>query len=103
MTELHRLSQFIKERTPIKFKVRCISFSKKSHTVGDCGKTPDNTFIIRIEKALPKDEQLGILLHEWAHIISWKMDSEDHGVCWQAAMMKAVDLWMDWLKHNLVE
>jgi hypothetical protein len=104
MTELHRLANFIRKSSPTIFKVRTRSFSIKKYRQGDCAKNNDETFRITIEKTLDILLQQGVLLHEWAHTISWGLDGEDeHGEFFKAAINRAMDLWMDWLEHNSVE
>ena len=52
---------------------------------GDCGICDDH-YIIRICKDLKEEQAIEILIHEWAHAISWnKCTSDDHCNEWGKA------------------
>jgi hypothetical protein len=41
--------------------------------------------MITIYKSGSEEHDIHILLHEYAHVLSWFCDEEDHGVAWQSA------------------
>ena len=62
---------------------------------GDCelvrkeGKTPH--FVIRVNKELPHEAMIYVLMHEWAHALSWGSESHRiraHGPEWGIAMSR---------------
>lgn len=46
---------------------------------------PERGFLITISKSGSEEHDIHILLHEYAHVLSWFCDEEDHGVAWQSA------------------
>jgi len=70
---------------------------------GDCelvhkeGKTP--YFVIRVNKELPDEAKMYVLLHEWAHALSWGSEShriQAHGPEWGIAMSR---IWQQLLEN----
>lgn len=66
-----------------------------SGTHGDCtmlakeGEAP--RFIIRVDRKLDEETQVYVLLHEWAHALSWGSESHrirNHGAEWGIAMSR---------------
>ena len=62
---------------------------------GDCalvakdGETP--RFRIRVDRAIAEEAQVYVLLHEWAHALSWGSESHrirHHGPEWGIAMSR---------------
>ena len=53
------------------------------------GKTP--YFVVRVNKDLPAEAMFYVLLHEWAHALSWGSEShriQAHGPEWGIAMSR---------------
>jgi Zn-dependent peptidase ImmA (M78 family) len=48
-------------------------------------KRPERGFMVTIHKSGSEEHDIHILLHEYAHVLSWFCDEEDHGVAWQSA------------------
>ena len=41
---------------------------------------------VRINNEYTKDEMVETLIHEWAHLLSWGKDEDDHGDNWGIAL-----------------
>lgn len=59
-------------------------------TLGECSFNEDSKrFNIRIDKKLSVQHKLGILIHEWAHTLTWFTDRvDDHSSAWGIAYAK---------------
>lgn len=49
-----------------------------------CDKKGDS-FKITIDAGLDEDNRCTLLIHEWAHALSWGEEEEDHGPAWGVA------------------
>ncbi len=84
---VHELHRSLRKRFPLSGGValRIVQFSRRQKRQGDCLRIGES-YRIRIDADLTYDEALGVLLHEWAHVLSYGMDGEDddHGeLFWQ--------------------
>lgn len=76
-----------------KVKVRRLKLPEGHH--GDCALIAKPTatpyFAIRVERHLDEQAQVFVLLHEWAHALSWGSEShriDEHGPEWGLAMSR---------------
>tara|TARA_Y100000310_G_C20679061_1_gene814810 strand:+ start:1501 stop:1839 length:339 start_codon:yes stop_codon:yes gene_type:complete len=76
-------------------RVRRVKLPESVH--GDCSlcmptwKTPSPYFHIRVSAALSRDAQIYVLIHEWAHALSWGSESHrlpNHGPEWGIALSR---------------
>lgn len=73
--------RFLKKRLPPKHKVSVRRVKLKGDAAADIGlDVKKRKFLIRISKSLPNDAAVLILLHEWAHALSW--ESKNHNIEW---------------------
>ena len=66
----------------------------------DCDKQKDGSYLIRIEKRVDATAQTILLIHEWAHVLSWETDRHpsDHGGRFGWAYSRVYQAYLDWLK-----
>lgn len=55
----------------------------------------DDHFVIRINKNLSCEHAIDVLLHEYAHTISWKKEPDDHGPLWGVAYSNIYRLFLE--------
>lgn len=73
----------LKKHLPLSHPVRLrrVPLSKLD---GDCDYRND-TYWIRIDKALPEYYAIEVLIHELAHALAWGKDKDSHGPNWGKA------------------
>lgn len=74
-----KVAKFFKNTLKQKISVRRINL--QTNIDGLCEKK-DNKFLIRINKNLPENHAVDVLLHEIAHAVSWEKDKDIHGTNW---------------------
>lgn len=52
-------------------------------------------FIIKINRDLPEDYSIEVLLHEVAHAMSWEQEKDVHGIKWGKAYSKVYRLFLE--------
>jgi predicted metal-dependent hydrolase len=86
MQDYRRLVRFLKRQFPCGFKVTVIRTNVPKDRFGDCIWQPKHRrFRIRIHKDLPEDVAIYMLVHEWAHLLTWDAPGDDHGPHWSKA------------------
>jgi hypothetical protein len=92
---LHAWARHLRVLAPPVWPVRVRCLRLPEDTEGDCllcvpkGKSP--YYAIRVNSRLSPDTQVYVLLHEWAHALSWGSDSHRiraHGAEWGIAMSR---------------
>jgi len=83
-----QLVNFLKKKYPHKHPVHVRRTKVPGKYVGLCEQKTDNSFLIRIDKNLPEYYAVEVLLHEFAHVISWGKDKNYHGNNWGIAYSK---------------
>ena len=83
--------------TPLPVSIRLHPFPARERALGDCDKV-DGRFRLRAEKGLETEQALGVLLHEYAHAMTWGLDSEDHGEWFQEARRVCFQAYLRWLR-----
>lgn len=88
--DFKEVARFLKKRVPLKIPVSVRRVKLKGDAAADCGYLEDkNKFLIRIDKSLPNDAAVLILLHEYAHAISWDVPGDSHHhISWAIAYSK---------------
>jgi hypothetical protein len=51
-----------------------------------------DTFYITIDNRLQYESKCNVLAHEWAHVITWETDTDDHGDTWATAYGKCYNV-----------
>lgn len=69
-----------------KITVRCKKLKEKD-VAGYCSET-DYGFAIEIDENLRMNEKVGVLVHEFAHVVSWNKSNSDHDNNFQYAFNK---------------
>ena len=73
-------------------KVRRCKMPDGTH--GDCALVTSNPtphYVVRVDKELDEQAQIYVLMHEWAHALSWGSESHrirNHGPEWGIAMSR---------------
>ena len=67
---------------------------------GMCEQKKDNSFTIRIDKNLPEYYSIDVLLHEFAHVLSWSKDKNVHGNNWGIAYSKVYRAYLEEFKKD---
>jgi hypothetical protein len=100
--DFNQVVRFLKKKLPAQYKVSVRRKFLSGDTAADVGlenhKTKGKYFLIRIDKRLQNDAAILILLHEWAHVLTWTNDAEwlkgeedwkkDHDRRWAIAYCK---------------
>lgn len=98
MTFLQALNKLRKDiPPPLPTQVRRIKIKDEEDTIGFCEKR-GKKFYIKIDKRLSEQMAIMILLHEWAHALSWPYcgsKEEDHGPEWGIAYAKVWRAYME--------
>jgi len=96
MDDFKRLAKIFKENFP-EYLIRVRRVKMASGDAGDCEciSKSKNEFLIRINKDIEKDEQLLWLIHECAHVISWKYKGDDHSLHWGKAYSKVYNIYLE--------
>lgn len=55
----------------------------------------NNQFFIKINKKLDCNHAIDVLLHEYAHTISWRKEPDDHGPLWGVAYSNIYRLFLE--------
>ena len=55
----------------------------------------DDRFVISISKELTPEHAIDVLLHEYAHTVSWKREDDDHGPLWGVAYSNIYRLFLE--------
>jgi hypothetical protein len=85
MQYYRQVVRLLKEKCPADMPVKVRRVKVPDDRFGDCGQMDDH-YIIRICRNLKEEQAIDILIHEWAHAISWeKCNSEDHCNEWGKA------------------
>lgn len=61
---------------------------------GQC-ELKDNKFLIKINRNLPENYSIDVVLHEVAHAVAWEKDSDIHGNNWGKAYSKVYRLFLE--------
>jgi len=77
-----KVVRFVKKEFPVDFPVSIRRLKLSDKLDGDCYFNETN-FEIRINNQLPEHEAIETLIHEYAHVLSWKQCvNEYHGDQW---------------------
>jgi hypothetical protein len=55
----------------------------------------NNGFLLRIDKNLPENHSVDVLIHEFAHAVAWGKDTDVHGPNWGKAYSKVYRLFLE--------
>lgn len=55
----------------------------------------NNAFVIKINRELTPEHAIDVLLHEYAHTVSWKKEDDDHGPLWGVAYSNIYRLFLE--------
>lgn len=61
---------------------------------GICEKVNDR-FFIRINKDLPENYSIDVLIHEVAHAVAWEKDADIHGLNWGKAYSRVYRMFLE--------
>jgi len=93
--EFRSLTRELRVLTPPVWEVRVRRTALPEGTQGDCSlrmrKGEEPHYFIRVSADLGPEAQVYVLLHEWAHALSWGSESHrirDHGPEWGIAMSR---------------
>lgn len=94
METYKKLVSFLKKKYPSK-KISIVRTTMSANVDGLCQQKTDNSFSIRIDKTLPEYYAIEVLLHEFAHILSWNKDKNVHGKHWGIAYSKVYRAYLE--------
>jgi hypothetical protein len=63
---------YLKRACPPNVSVSVRRLKLSEHFDGDC-QLKNGMFLIRINRNLPEHEAIDVLIHEWAHTLSWDL------------------------------
>lgn len=85
MKHYREVIRALKDKCPADLPVIVRRVKVPTDRFGDCNRL-DDYYLIRICRDLKEEQAIDILIHEWAHAISWtKCTSEDHSNEWGKA------------------
>ena len=97
MNDFLEAARMLRAYCPTEFPVMVRRVSLKDGFFGDCSKG-EKAFLVRVNKALDKDFQIWVLVHEYAHAMAWGfegMHESEHtphfGVCYARAYNAVFD------------
>lgn len=90
--------RFLKSHYPKK-RVSVRRVPVQDDRFGDCDRLKDGSFRIRIGKHLDEGGALHMLIHEWAHVLSWRDKGPDHGLRWVKAYRDVYELYEQWIQE----
>lgn len=94
MKFFRKVSNFLKENKMIKKKVSVRRCNLRDGLDGQC-EFKNDAFFIKINKNLPENHAVDVLIHEIAHAIAWNKDKDDHGLNWGKAYSKIYRLFIE--------
>ena len=101
MQYYRQVVRLLKEKCPADMPVNVRRLKIPDDRFGDCAQYDDH-YLIRICRNLEEEQAIEILLHEWAHALSWdKCSVEDHSNEWGKAYSRCYRIFVkDVLKRN---
>ena len=99
---IHAIARHLRGALPhdLPVRVRLVPSPRRAPQHGDCTRS-DNRYMLTITLHLPTDAAVGVLLHEWAHVISWGLDGDDdHGEMFCEARRVVFDAYLEWLGYG---
>ena len=94
MQDYRQVLRLLKQKCPADKPVRVRRVKVPKDRFGDCDQYKDY-YLIRICRKLKEKQAIDILLHEYAHAISWdKSHSDDHCNEWGKAYSKVYRLYL---------
>jgi len=97
----HSLARYLKRKLPCGdlVDVRVVSVPPRDLAGGNVAfSARRGRFRICIEKGASTNNAIGMLLHEFSHILAWELDLDDESGSWIACAQKTVWGWyLEWL------
>lgn len=78
-----------------------VSVQRKNIRVGSnacCYILEDSTFLIEINNTLSEDMAIQMLIHEFAHVLTWNAPEKHHGPIWGVAYAEVYEVWLRYLE-----
>lgn len=92
MSNFRKVVKLLKRQFP-EYVVKVRRLRLPTTLQGDCSfKEP--AFLIRINNVLNEDAAIDVLIHEWAHILSWDYPGDNHGMQWGKAYSRVYRLFL---------
>jgi hypothetical protein len=93
--QYNNLARFLKSKYKRKLNIVRVRLRNDGWCIKD-----GNDFSIRINRGLSEELAIETLIHEFAHILSWQQEDDDHGPKWGIAYSKVYRLFLEFLKQN---
>ena len=94
MQYYRQVVRMLKEKCPADMPVIVRRMKVPKDRYGDCSKKED-CYVIRICREISEQQAIDILIHEWAHAISWdKCSSENHCNQWGKAYSRVYRIFL---------
>jgi hypothetical protein len=95
-----QLARYLKAQIPERVSVRVMQLPVRDHREGDC-RLRGGHYLIRVSRALNTEAAMGVLLHEFAHVLCWGLDGDkEHGEYFKKADDMAFGYYRDWLREE---
>lgn len=106
-TKWRKILYWLRKNFPTKLPVRTRRvkhLKNKEDARGLCWlEENDEFFIIHIDKSMTLESQIDVLIHEWAHTLTWfGSDTDDHGDEWALAQGRIYRAFLVWDYGRLV-
>jgi hypothetical protein len=89
-----KVVKFLKESNLVEKNVN-IRRCKLSKGFDGLCELKNDTFLIRIDKNLPENHSVDVLIHEFAHAVAWGKDADVHGPNWGKSYSKVYRLFLE--------
>ena len=90
----HKVVMFLKTSKLVIEPISIRRIKLRDTLDGQCEFRNDR-FIIKINKKLPENYSVDVLLHEFAHAVAWDKDADVHGPNWGKAYSKVYRLYLE--------
>lgn len=94
--------RFLKKHLPATHPVSVRRVKLKGDASAECTlkscKDGSKKFLIRIDKRLPNDAAILVLIHEWAHLMVWSLETgeqEEHTIAWALAYKRVYNKYFE--------
>lgn len=99
INHFREFSNILKKKYP-EYKVSVRLTRVPKDRMGDCRKIEDGSFIIRVSKELEVNAAIQILIHEWAHVLSWDTSKRKaHGINWGKKYSVVYEVYRAWVEE----
>lgn len=98
-TNFNKVLAFLRKELPFSYPIKIKRTKMPVGIDGDCC-FKNNIFLIRIEKNLPENYAIDIMLHEMSHALSWGDKPEMHDNEWGISFSIVYRKFLEWLDEN---